>query len=271
MNRHHNKSPYLKLINLLTSLLTRNKASGYTLAEMIVTTLVLGILIAIAAPRLSQNDPVADSFDQLKNILELSRNRSISTTSAIRILADPDRDNALIVEISETRGCDSRTRLSDGAGTTDKDLRVLSTDGFQVGDEIIVGDDADDNRITAIPAGASVITIGEDLNTSQAADSIVELNNNWRADGAFVQQDLVLDDSNNSVQDDNLVIDATFEDDPTTLVEGWAICFNSRGIASIFDEDFVEQDSITLTVSSTQKNNTNTEEIKVLRGGAIEF
>ena len=270
MNRYHNKSPYLKLITLLTSLLTKNKTSGYTLAEMIVTTLVLGILIAIAAPRLSPNDSVADSFDQLNNILELSRNRAISTTSAIRILADPDRDNALIVEISETRGCDSITRLSIAAGSGDRDLNVLSTDGFQVGDEIIVGDDADNNQITAIPAGAAVITIGSDLNTSQTVDSIVELNNNWRADGAFVQQDLVFDDSNNSVEDDNLAIEASLEDDPTPVTD-WVICFNSRGIASILDEDQVEQDSITFSVSSKQKNNTNTQEITVLRGGAIEF
>ncbi len=64
----------------------KSNSQGFTLIEMIVTVMVAGILMAIAAPSfLSFNKPLRDGSLQFKSQLSLIRSKAISSGKAYRI------------------------------------------------------------------------------------------------------------------------------------------------------------------------------------------
>jgi prepilin-type N-terminal cleavage/methylation domain-containing protein len=64
----------------------KSNSQGFTLIEMIVTVMVAGILMAIAAPSfLSLNKPLRDGSQQFKSQLSLIRSKAISSSKAYRI------------------------------------------------------------------------------------------------------------------------------------------------------------------------------------------
>ena len=250
MNPHTRKNILAKL--LLSLIEQKNK--GYSLVEVISLLVIAGILIAVVAPVFDLNNTTVSSYAQLKGILQQTRGRAISTTSAIRIKPDPSQpDNKFILERSNSRGCEAVTKLSDDAEIGDTDLEVYSTEGFQIGDLISVGTDSTDNEILSIPTGgSSIISLGVPINTDQSVDSVVELANNWQADNSLSEKDLTLPE--------DAQVSANITD--------WTVCISSRGIAFIYDSTLSQQNSLVLTISNT--TNSDTETLTILKGGAIQ-
>lgn len=233
--------------------------NGYSLMEVIVVMVMMGIIGAVAAPQISfRNESKAEieGRDKVKNIFQRARQRAISQTSAIRIMPDPDNPDAqFIVEFAKSKSCASLTKLAENASGADTVLTVLSADGFSINDKIKVGGDNTDNKILATTD--STITLGVQLGSSQPKNSKIELANNWEQDFAFQKEDLTLPYK----QSEQL---ATFTSD----VPNWIVCFNSRGIASIYDTNLKPLESLTLTV--TNENTELTEKLQLLKGGAMK-
>jgi prepilin-type N-terminal cleavage/methylation domain-containing protein len=245
--------------------------NGYSLMEVIVVMVMMGIIGAVVAPQISINNESKaeiEGRDQIKGLFQKVRQRAISQTSAYRIMPDPNSpDTQFIVEFAKSKSCASLTKLAVDANAGDKELTVLSASGFSANDEIKVGGDSTDNNITA--TSDSTITLGVELGSSQPTNSTVELANNWRSDSstkpdplatkgfAFQKEDVTLPYK----QSEKL---ATFTSD----IPNWIVCFNSRGIASVYDSNLASQASLTLTV--TNETNNLTETIKVSKGGSIE-
>ncbi|BAQ64564.1 hypothetical protein GM3709_1329 [Geminocystis sp. NIES-3709] len=216
---------------------------------------IMGIIGALAGPRLLFNDSSAtsDGTTQIKGILQQTRGRAISTTSAIRLIPDSTNpESKFTIEIANTRGCESFTKLREAATSTDTELKVYSTSGFVEGDRIKVGSDSTSNEILAIDKTNSIIKLGVALGSAQNLDKTVELADNWRADGSFQADDLTLPEK------------AIF----TSNIPDWTLCFNSRGVAYIYDKEGDSQPNLTLSISSTIDGGGET--LTVLKGGAIQ-
>jgi prepilin-type N-terminal cleavage/methylation domain-containing protein len=232
-----------------------NGNQGYSLLEMISAMIILGIVSAIAAPHFfnRHNDPVIDGTSQVEQILQQIRGRAIATTSAIRLKVDENNPKQkLSMEISTTRGCDSTGHLSAAAEGIDTELQLVSTRGFEVGDQISVGSDSNNNEILAVDESNSKITLGTSLGSSQPVKSKIELLNNWIPDAALLPEDLTLPE--------NAAISSETPD--------WTICFNSRGIASLYDDTGTAQGKLVLTIQNTI--NKDKKDLTILKGGAIE-
>lgn len=240
-----------------------NNNHGYSLMEILVVMVMMGIVGAVVAPQISFNNESKAEIEgrnQLKNVFQQARQRAISQTSAIRIMPDPDNpDTQIIVEFAKSKGCASLTKLTEDANGGDTELKVLSTDGFSIADTIKVGSDDTDNEITGMDSTNLTFTLGLPLGSSQGANSSIELANNWESDFSFQKEDLTLPQKKYNSQ--SL---ATFISD----VPDWKVCFNSRGVASIYDGNLAPQPSLTLTVTNTTNNLEET--LTLLKGGAIE-
>lgn len=225
---------------------------GYTLPEVMAAVLIIGVLAVIAGPAKSWfENPLADGTNQTVGILNLIRMRAISTTSAYRIKPDPSAPNSKFkIEIARTRGCQSSTELTADATATDTELSVASTNGLVVGDSIEVGSDSESNEIIA--TDASTVTLGEELGTAQGANSSVELINNWLNDSRFTEDDVTLPK------------DIEMSGTPTD----WTLCFDSRGLANLYDASGIVNSNLTLTLTNTFRGESR--EITVLQGGSID-
>ena len=241
---------YLILWTLLN--LPPQKHRGYSLIEILTVLFIAGILLGLMAPMISHNNQLSDSVSQTKQILNVARSRAIATTSAIRVQEDSANSQPkLIVENAVTRGCEATTQLSVSANSTDTDLFVFSTSGFFVGDILKIGNDTDNNQILAIDSGSSIITLGNTIDTTQAVNSDVELVNNWSSDASLLSQDLTLPE--------DIQITANVTD--------WKLCFNSRGIAYVYDASGIVNQNLVLTLTNSKNNQSET--LTVLKGGAI--
>ena len=243
----------LKKSKLLSSFDNQNK--GFTLVEVIVVTIIIGVATALAAPLFQINDPLNDGANQSKRILQQARNRAIATTKAVRIQPDPNQPNQrLIVERADTFGCDFFTQLSAPipvAGSP-RDLPVISSDGFIPGNIIRVGG-TNGLEVQGTPGGNAIITLTTDVTTAQPTGTVVTLDNNWGPDGGFSNQDLTLPRRGSQ------------QAEISSNVGDWTVCFNSRGRATLYDGNFNEQPSLVLTVSY----NGQSQNLTILRGGAI--
>ena len=233
----------------------RNQNQGYTILEVTLVTILIGVIGALAAPNFfnRHNNPVTDGISQVEQILQQIQGRAIATTSAVRLKVDQNNpEKKLSMEIATTRGCESTSYLKATASNTDTDLRLLSTKGFVVGDKISVGNDSDNNDILAIDKSTSTITLGSPLGSAQPINSKIEIVNNWIPDGALLPEDLTLPE--------NAKISSNIPD--------WTICFNSRGIAYLYDNNGSRQDRLILTVQNTITE--ETKDLSILKGGVIE-
>lgn len=239
------KQKFFKLLKL------EKENRGYTLLETLATVSIIGILAIIAGPIKSWvENPLANGTNQTVAVLNLIRMRAISTTSAYRIKPDPlVSTHKFKVEIARTRGCESSTKLTTEATSTDQELTVASTEGLVVGDSIIVGNDRDNNEIIA--TNSSTITLGESLGTSQEENATVELINNWLNDMNFTEEELTLPE------------ELTINGNPTD----WTLCFDSRGHANLYDASGVVNRNLTLTLTNTF--NETQSKITIFRGGAV--
>ncbi|BAQ60596.1 hypothetical protein GM3708_1002 [Geminocystis sp. NIES-3708] len=245
------------IINLFKSL-NINKNDGYNLIEILTALAIFGILSAIAAPTILQqrgeSTAEIDGRNQFKNILLQVRNTAVASTSAIRIKPDPDQpENKFLVEIAQTRGCGSVTKLSEDASST-TDIKVLSSAGFNVGDKIAVGGTEAD--IIGIPDS---LTIQLGTAVTKPKDAVVELADNWSENKRLQGDDVTLPQDKRKDPPKALV---TF-----TPKENWTMCVNSRGIISILDGNNAPISSLTLTFKNltTQQQ----ELITINQGGAI--
>ncbi|MEL4898057.1 pilus assembly FimT family protein [Crocosphaera sp. Alani8] len=239
-----------KIYHLLKS---EQQNRGFTLVETLAVLSIIGIFAAIAGPVKSwAENPLGNATNQTVGVLNLIRMRAISTTSAYRIKPDPTAPgNKYIVQIAQTRGCESSTELTADAASTDQELTVASTEGLVVGDSIAVGTDKNNNEIIA--TSALTITLGEELGTTQTENATIELMNNWFNDLNFTKENLTLPEK--IAMSGNL--------------SNWALCFDSRGQANLYNgSGVVEDEDLTLTLTNTSDEETS--EITVFRGGAIE-
>lgn len=228
------------------------KYRGYSLIEIIGVLLMMGVLTAVAIPTIFHNNQLRDTVSQTKQIFNVARSRAMATTSAIRIKVDSaNSPPKLIVENAVTRGCEATTQLSVNANSADTDLTVFSTSGFVVGDNLKIGNDDDNNQILAIDSVNSIITLGDNIGTNQTVNTTVELANNWSSDASLPVDDLTL------AKDIEI----------TANVTDWTLCFNSRGIAYVYDASGVINQNLVLTFTDSKSNDSET--LTILTGGAI--
>lgn len=80
------------------------KNAGFTLIEVLVSILILGILTALTAPTLSRGDkPLRNTTNRLASIFKLSRSKAMSRSNAYRIRPAPGTDNQ--VQVQYARQC----------------------------------------------------------------------------------------------------------------------------------------------------------------------
>jgi prepilin-type N-terminal cleavage/methylation domain-containing protein len=234
------------------------ESGGYSLAEIMAVVVILGILAAATGAYLGKGfgNPIGNAADQTAGLLKLTRMRAISTTSAFRVKPDPASPTTKFkIEIAKTRGCDATTELTAAATSTDADLTVASSGGFVVGDSIAVGGDTSNNSIIATTP--TTITLGQALGSSQAVGAAIELVNNWSNDSSLLGEDLTLPK------------DIRVSGNPTN----WTLCFNSRGIAFLYDANGIVNSNLTLTLTQyidNQALSNQTKTVEVLQGGAIQ-
>ena len=234
------------------------ESGGFTLAEVMAVVVIMGILAAATGAYLGKGfgSPISNAADQTAGLFKLTRMRAIATTSAFRVKPDPSYPTTKFkVEIAKTRGCDATTELTAAAPSTNTDLTVASSGGFVVGDTIAVGGDTSNNSIIATTPTS--ITLGQTLGSSQPVGAAIELVNNWSNDSSLMAEDLTLRD------------DVRVSGNPTN----WTLCFNSRGIAYLYNASGIVNSNLILTLTQyidSQALTNQTKTITVLQGGAVQ-
>lgn len=242
--------------------LRNSQNDGYSLVEILAVLAILGIMTVIVGPRLFFGDSSSasgDAYNLAKSLVGVTRQRAISQTSAARLSFDPNQSDKFLIEIAKTAGCEALTRLRVNANSTHEKIEVYSTAGFQIGNKLKIGSDSDDNEVKEI--SGTTITLFKPLGSSQTKDSVVELADNWKEDSALNVKRSI--GNNKSVYEylqlpENVTVSAN--------VTNWTLCFNSRGIASIYDNSGASQPKLALTFKDASKNE---ETLTILKGGAI--
>lgn len=257
------KKKKTQFLNKLIKSFKRSQNDGYSLLEILAVLVILGIIAVIAGPRLffgNESNASEDAYNLAKSLVGITRQRAISKTSAARLSFDPNQGDKFLIEIANTRGCEALTRLSDDAASSDDEIKVYSTAGFALGDSLKIGGDGSDNQILAI-LDAQTIKLGKPLGSSQPREAVVELADNWQEDTALnVTKNL----GNGKLVYEYLQLPENVT--VSTNVTNWTLCFNSRGIASIYDSSGTSQPKLELTF----KDNSNNEAtLTILKGGAI--
>ncbi|MFM7577789.1 MAG: prepilin-type cleavage/methylation domain-containing protein, partial [Microcystaceae cyanobacterium] len=140
--------------------------------------------VAIQAKPWFEN-PLEDNSRKLNNILSTARMRALATTSTYRVRPDPNDATRLTVEFTKSGNCAASTTLTADATTTTQTLTVASVSGFATGDTVKVGSDSTNNTLVSVDPDTQTLTLGQDLGTSQPANSGVVLLKNWANDGNF--------------------------------------------------------------------------------------
>ncbi|MGY6530088.1 MAG: pilus assembly FimT family protein [Cyanobacterium sp.] len=238
---------------------SKSQQDGYTLPEILVAIGMLSILgaIAIGNNPFGRPNKLNDAVFQLEGILRQTRSRAIATTSAIRIEPDPDNPStALKIESATTRGCEAISALSEGIDSDKTEIPVLATRGFNVGDRLKIGNNATNNQVIGIDNNLSLLILGQVIGSAQPKGAVVELLDNWNPDGALLAEDLTFGEP--------IEISSNVPNDE------WRLCFDSRGLARLYDGQGIVNESLEITITDTENEGTE-ETIQVLRGGAVQI
>lgn len=258
-----NNNEKMNFFSYLIKSLKKSQNDGYSLIEILAVLVIMGIMTAIVGPSINMGDSSnssGDSYNLAKSLVGVTRQRAISKTSAARLSFDSSAEK-FVIEIANTRGCQALTRLSEDASSTDDVIKVYFTGGFIETDFLKVGGDATENEILSI-SDKTTIKLGKPLGSSQIKDSVVELNDNWKEDSALNSKKSL---GNNKYFYEYLQLPENVT--VSSNVTNWTLCFNSRGIASIYDTSGAPQPKLALTF----KDKSNYEKtLTILKGGAIE-
>lgn len=258
-----NKNQKIKFFSCLINSLKNSQEDGYSLIEILAVLVMVGIMAAMVGPTLNMGDSSTssgDSYNLAKSLVTVTRQRAISKTSAARLSFDSSAER-FVIEMANTRGCEALTRLSEDADSAASEIKVYSTGGFGGGDDLKIGGDATDNKILGI-SDKTTITLGVPLGSSQAKDSVVELNTNWVEDSSLNVKKSI---GNNKYFYEYLQLPENVT--VSSNVNNWTLCFSSRGIASIYDTSGAPQPKLELTFKDKSNHQ---ETLTILKGGAIE-
>lgn len=240
----------------------RSPSSGYTLAEVVVTLTVLGVLSAMAMTLKSwYENPLADSQTRLAGVVRLARLRAMSTTSTYRILPDADNPTEkLRVEYAEAGSCEASAKLTADVVDTDTNLPVDDIEGFSIGDKVKVGADVSSNFILSINPDLSTLTLGSPVGTEQAVDADIKTIKTWRRDASFDDETLTLQPK---------ITLAAFAGNNPSALSKWSICFDSRGFATLYQGSKILKNQ-NLNFSLTNASSSEKAEISVYPGGGVK-
>lgn len=254
------KNQKIKFFSCLINSLKNSQEDGYSLIEILAVLVMVGIMAAMVGPALNMGDSSTssgDSYNLAKSLVTVTRQRAISKTSAARLSFDSAAER-FVIEMANTRGCEALTRLSEDADSADKEIKVYSTGGFGGDESLKIGSDAKDNKIIGI-LDKTTITLAIPLGSSQAKDSVVEVNTNWVEDSALNVKKSIGNNYEYLQLPENVTVSSN--------VNNWTLCFSSRGIASIYDTSGAPQPKLELTFKDKSNNQ---ETLTILKGGAIE-
>jgi prepilin-type N-terminal cleavage/methylation domain-containing protein len=97
---------------------------GYTLAEVLVTVLVLGILTAIAAPTIKfGTNPLKDTTHRIASNIKLLRSKAMAQTSAYRIRSFLGADAKVALTVERSDLCSDITGWTADASFASEDLQ----------------------------------------------------------------------------------------------------------------------------------------------------
>ncbi|MEB3174687.1 MAG: prepilin-type N-terminal cleavage/methylation domain-containing protein [Cyanobacteriota bacterium] len=240
----------------------RSPASGYTLAEVMATLTVLGVLSAMAMTlKPWYENPLADSQTRLAGVVRLARLRAMSTTSTYRVLPDADNPTEkLQVQYAEAGSCEASAKLTAAVLPTDTNLPVDDIEGFSIGDKVKVGTDASSNFVLSINPDSSTLTLGNSVGTDQAVDADVKTLKTWRRDASFDEETLTLQPQ---------ITLAAFAGSSSSALSKWSICFDSRGFATIYQGPKILKTG-NLNLFLTKASSAEKAKISVYQGGGLE-
>lgn len=239
----------------------RSPSPGYTLAEVMVTLTILGVLSAMAMTlKPWYENPLADSQTRLAGVIRLARLRAMATTSTYRVLPDANNPTEkLQVQYTEAGSCEASAKLTTDVLATDTNLSVDDIEGFSIGDKVKVGTDASANIILSINPDASTLTLGSPVGTDQAVDSLVRTIKTWRKDASFDEETLALEPK---------ITLAAFAG--VKPLDQWSVCFNSRGFATLYQKSFLLKTG-NLDLFLTKDSSAEKAKISVYQGGGVEI
>jgi prepilin-type N-terminal cleavage/methylation domain-containing protein len=101
------------------------RCQGFTLAEVLVTVLVLGILTAIAAPTIKfGTNPLKDTTHRIASNIKLLRSKAMAQTAAYRIRSFLSADGKVALTIERSDLCSDITGWTADASFAAEDLQL---------------------------------------------------------------------------------------------------------------------------------------------------